>query len=99
MPYLRIWRYHVAAGKAAEFEKTYGPDGDWARLFLLGEGYLGTELLHPVPPGTGYVTIDRWRSVADWQRFLEKHGAAYRELGRRLTPLCTENVELGNFTC
>lgn len=51
-------------------------------------------------PGAGtYLTIDRWRTAADWQGFQEEHGPAYRELGRKLTPLCPENVELGNFTC
>jgi hypothetical protein len=99
MMYLRLWRYRIPPGREADFIMAYGPAGDWAQLFLLGEGCLGTELLHPASPGIDYATSDRWRSVAVWQRFLEKHGDAYRELGRRLAPLCTENVELGNFTC
>ncbi len=97
MPYLRLWRYRIAPGREIDFEKAYGPDGDWAQLFRLGAGYLGTELLRSTPPATGYMTIDRWRSEADWRRFLEKHGDAYQELDRRLAPLTTEDVEIGNY--
>jgi len=97
MPCLRLWRYRVAPGREAAFERAYGPDGDWAVLFRRGDGYLGTELLRAVPPGTGWVTIDRWRSEADWRAFLEKHGDAYRELDRRLAPLTAEDVEIGNY--
>jgi len=98
MPYLRVWKFRAAPGRIPEFESAYGPDGDWARLFRLGEGYLGTEFLHPQSQGGLYLTIDRWRSEADWQRFLSTHGAAYRTLDARLAALCAEDTEVGNFT-
>lgn len=98
MPYVRVWKFRAAPGRIAEFESAYGPDGDWARLFRLGEGHLGTELLRPQSPGGLYLTIDRWRSEADWQRFVHAHGSAYRALDARLAPLCAEDVEVGDFT-
>ena len=67
-------------------------------VVILGEGYLGTELLHPHQPSGLYLTIDRWRSEADWQRFLANHGTAYRSLDARLAPLCAEDTEVGSFT-
>ncbi len=97
MSYVRLWRYEVTPGREHDFVKAYGPEGDWARLFRRGEGYLGTELLRASPPATGYLTLDRWRSETDWRRFLEKQHSAYAELDRLLAPLCQENVELGNF--
>lgn len=97
MPYVRIWRYRVPPGREQAFVQAYGADGDWARLFRQGDGYLGTELLHPCTPVAGYVTIDRWRTEADWRRFLEDHGAVYQALDRRLASLTTENVEIGSF--
>ena len=98
MPYVRVWKFRTAPGRTADFESAYGPAGDWARLFRLGEGYLGTELLHPHQPSGLYLTIDRWRSEADWQRFLANHGTAYRSLDARLAPLCAEDTEVGSFT-
>jgi heme-degrading monooxygenase HmoA len=98
MPYVRVWKFRAAPGRTADFASAYGPAGDWARLFRLGDGYLGTELLHPAQSGGLYLTIDRWRSEADWQRFLETHGAAYRALDARLAPLCAEDTEVGTFS-
>jgi len=98
MNLVRTWRFRPAAGRQREFELAYGPDGDWARLFRLGDGYLGTELVKLAPAGDRYLTIDRWRSEADWQRFLEQHGAAYHELDRRLAPLCAEEEEIKHYS-
>lgn len=97
MPYLRIWRYRVAPGREADFARAYGPDGDWAQLFRATDGYLGTTLLRAAAPANGYLTVDRWRTAADWQRFLADHGEAYRTLDQRLAPLCVEDIELGSY--
>ena len=51
MNYVRTWRFRTAAGRQDEFEKAYGPDGDWAQLFHRGDGYLGTELVRLAPGG------------------------------------------------
>lgn len=97
MSYVRIWRYQVTPGQENDFLKAYGPEGDWAGLFRRSESYRGTELLRAVPPATGYLTLDRWRSETDWQRFLEEHHTAYQELDRHLAPLCQEDIDLGSF--
>jgi hypothetical protein len=75
----------------------YGAGGDWTRLFRQGDGYLGTELLHPAQPGGLYLTIDRWRRESDWNDFLAAHGAAYRALDAKLAALCAEDSEIGDF--
>jgi hypothetical protein len=43
--YVILWRFRPAVGREGEFERAYGPSGEWARLFALDDGYLGTELL------------------------------------------------------
>jgi hypothetical protein len=40
---------------AAEFERIYGPDGEWAEFFRQGRGYIGTELLRDVEGWAGSV--------------------------------------------
>jgi hypothetical protein len=37
----------------AEFERVYGPDGEWAEFFRQGHGYVGTELLRDVEDWAG----------------------------------------------
>ena len=97
MPYVRLWRYRPAPGRTAEFEAAYGPHGAWASLFRRTAGFEGTELLKPTGGTPDYFTVDRWRTEADWQRFLADHGVDYRDLDRRLSPLCAVDSEVGAF--
>jgi heme-degrading monooxygenase HmoA len=94
---VRIWRYRVAGEHRGEFERIYGSDGDWARLFRLADGYLGTQLLRdPLEPGV-YATVDRWRSAADFQAFITHFGAQYAALDRACDALTLEETDLGQY--
>ncbi len=99
--FVRTWRYRVGRRERESFERAYGPDGDWARLFARGSGYLGTELLGAVGGGSdatlAYVTIDRWRDRSDWDAFLAEHGDEYRALDRRLDKLTVDEEDLGDW--
>ena len=37
-PYLYIWNFKVPAENEVEFQKKYGPEGDWVELFRKAEG-------------------------------------------------------------
>jgi hypothetical protein len=43
--YVVLWRFRPLVGRESEFERAYGPSGEWTRLFRRGDGYLSTELL------------------------------------------------------
>jgi hypothetical protein len=104
-----LWRYRVKPEHRAAFEATYGPDGDWARLFRRHDHYLGTELLSSAPrrrPGSrpdeenagealAYLTIDRWRSEADCADFMATHRADYEALDAATEGWTEEEVRLG----
>ena len=94
---VRVWRYRVAEPQREEFERRYGADGDWAQLFRLADGYHGTQLLRdPLAPGV-YLTLDRWRSDADFQAFLARFGAQYAALDRACDALTSEETDLGQY--
>ena len=99
--FVRTWRYRVDRARSEAFERAYGPDGDWARLFARGGGFLNTELLGAVDRGSGdalvYVTIDRWRDRSDWEAFLADHGDDYRALDQRLEDLTLDEQDLGDW--
>jgi len=88
-----LWTYEVRPEAAAEFERAYGPSGDWAALFRRGAGYLGTELLRG--PGTAYLTVDRWRTSADFDAFMAANCADYDALDRCTQSWTTEECKLG----
>ena len=95
--YTTLWEFTVAAARQAEFEAHYGPDGSWAQLFRLADGYLGTELLRDRANPLRYLTIDRWESREAWQAFRRAHTAEYERLDREFESLTTREVPLGEY--
>ena len=88
-----LWTYEVRPEAIASFERAYGSAGDWAALFGRASGYLGTELLRG--PGATYLTIDRWRTSADFDAFMAAHRADYDALDRATQGWTTEERKLG----
>jgi heme-degrading monooxygenase HmoA len=89
-----VFAYTVDAEAAPAFEAAYGPDGDWARFFRGGEGYLGTELWRD---GSRYLLVDRWRSAADYEAFLAGHADEYRRRSDAASALYREERVVGRF--
>ena len=70
-----VFRYEVRDG--GEFERVYGPDGEWAHFFRTGSGYIGTELLKDLEEPDRYLVIDRWESADAYNAFLAEHHDEY----------------------
>jgi hypothetical protein len=63
-------------------------------------GYLGTELLLEAGRQGHYLTIDRWSSREDHERFLAEHREAYDALDMENDALTRREVHIGSFeTC
>ena len=96
-PIAIVWEFVVPAGNRARFEQAYGAAGDWALLFRHAAGFLGTELLHDSERDGVYLTIDRWASVAAFDRFRHDFGADYRRLDAALEGLASCETRVGLF--
>ena len=92
-----MFRYTVPADRARDFEKEYGPDGAWARLFRKGAGFLRTELYADDSAPGSYVTIDLWDSDDHYRGFMAAERAAYDALDVKLAPLSTDQECLGRY--
>ena len=92
--YVILWEFIAKAGKESRFEAVYGPNGDWARCFRQGTGYLGTELIRDQ---RCYVTMDFWASKDDYEKFKTQHAAEYEAIDRKCADLTEQERELGKF--
>jgi heme-degrading monooxygenase HmoA len=88
-----LWKFRARPGRETDFERAYGDDGDWSRLFRRSEGYLGTELMRATD-GT-YLTIDRWTTEEAYRAFKLAYGTSYAELDARCEALTIEETMLG----
>ena len=61
----------------ADFERAYGPEGEWAQFFRAGPGYVGTELLRDAELSGRYLVVDRWESRDAYNAFVESHRDEY----------------------
>lgn len=92
-----IWEFRVQPGQAAEFERAYGSEGDWACLFRRSPAYRGTELLRDPANPERYLTLDRWDDASDFEALKVDHGDDYRRLDRTCEPFCFEERLVGRF--
>ena len=60
-----------------EFERVYGPEGEWAQFFRGGRGYIGTELLRDLELPGRYLVVDRWESSEAYNAFVSGHRDEY----------------------
>ena len=95
--HVTIWEFRVKKGREAEFERAYGPIGEWARFFERAEGYLGTELLRDAKNRQRYVTIDRWISQATYEAFRSRWADEYEAIDERCEALTEYETPLGSL--
>ena len=90
-----IWRYEVKDEARAAFEAAYGPTGAWAQLFARSDGFRGTELLRA--DDGSYLTLDVWRSEADFEAFMAEHRADYEALDRGTQGWTRSEHRIGSY--
>ncbi len=73
-----VFSYEVVRD-AAEFERVYGPNGEWAEFFRRGRGYIGTELLRDLEAPTRFLVVDRWESADAYNAFIAERREEYME--------------------
>jgi heme-degrading monooxygenase HmoA len=89
--------FSYEAREAAEFERVYGPEGEWAAFFAGGAGYLGTELLRDVEAPGRYLVIDRWASRDAYRAFVEEHRDEYMRRVDETVFHYDQELRLGTF--
>ena len=95
--YVILWEFEVREGKEKEFERMYGPGGDWARLFATSAGYRGTELHRDAERKGRYVTRDEWESREAYERFRAENQKKYETVDAAGEGLTVRERRMGAF--
>ena len=83
--YVYVWSFEVPDEHRADFERVYGPEGEWVGLFRRAVGYRSTRLLR-LRDGR-YVTIDEWESRSHYEAFRSAFRDEYEALDGRCAQL------------
>ena len=95
--YLYAWEFLAAPGKAAEFKRVYGPEGDWVQLFRRAAGYIRSELYQDAANPQRFVTVDYWESEAACQEFRRRYAHEFEDLDVRCEEFTVKEREIGRF--
>lgn len=96
--YVYLWEFFVRADRQAEFERHYGPEGPWVKLFQRAPGYIESRLLQDRSQPLRYVTIDRWESSETYRAFRTAYSREYDELDRLCEGFTTHETSVGEFS-
>lgn len=95
--YVRIFEFQAKPGHETEFEKIYGPEGGWAKLFQTSKGFIRTELYSDLETKGRYLTMDYFASESDYASFLEEARRDYDALDRRCESVRLSEKLIGSF--
>lgn len=96
--YVKIWEFNAKAEARADFERFYGPDGEWVRLFRRSKAFLRTEFFRDWNAENHYLTIDYFASKAGFDDFMREFRQEYDALDLRSDGLLENEKEIGVFT-
>ena len=92
-----LWHFEVKPGNRVRFEKVYGTQGPWVRLFRGDPHFRGTQLLHDPSSDSCYYTVDFWDSENAYRNFLHSNRQAYDELDSSLIDLTLNERHVVSF--
>lgn len=92
-----LWEFEVKSGSESAFERVYGPQGDWVRLFRCDPHYQMTRLLKDTSRPGIYCTMDFWDSEVAYEKFKSTQRQAYQALDQATQGLTLCERYLGSF--
>jgi hypothetical protein len=95
--FVALWEYEVKPGCEERFEKVYGPEGDWVRLFRSDSNYRETRLLRDAFRPAIYHTLDFWNSRRVYENFLSGRRAEYEAIDKASAGLTVNERRIGWF--
>ena len=95
--FIIIWEFSPRKGRESEFELAYGSNGDWAKFFSSGKGYIGTDLHRDIDQANRYLTIDEWTSREAFETFKDQRQEEYHRIDKKCESLTEYEKLVGLF--
>ena len=92
-----IWEIQSKPDRISEFERRYGPEGEWACLFRQSSGFRETLLAADIETPGRYLVTDIWTDLAAFHNFREEFSQQYQALDRACESLTMSEKPLGIF--
>lgn len=97
MVYMYIWFYKINPSYVEEFEKEYGANGKWIKLFQNSPHYQETILLKNSDQPHSYRTIDIWDNYEAYINFKTENEKEFNEIDNYCEQFTLKEQFEGNF--
>ncbi len=95
--FVYVWEYIVEDAHRTEFEKVYGAEGDWVRLFQRAKGYITTDLHRDISNKNRFITVDTWQTKEDRDQFQRDFSREFESLDKQCERLTKRENWIGDF--
>jgi len=96
--FLALWEFEVKPGCEEKFERVYGADGAWTKLFIQDSMYRGTRLVKDAERQRVYLTLDFWETREAYERFKKENAAEYERIDRECEGMTVREVRIGEYS-
>ena len=95
--FLVLWEFEVKPGCEKQFERVYGPGGDWDLLFRRVPHHARSHLFRDTEKPRVYLTADYWLSRKSYQDFLSAQDVEYQALDSTAEELTENERHVGSY--
>jgi hypothetical protein len=93
-----VWQFDIHPGKAVEFERLYGADGDWTKLSRRSRSFLGSSFLKDIAHDDRYLLVEYWSEMVVYERHLAAFQGTVTDLERQRERYVRHIEPLGVFS-
>ena len=95
--FVALWEFEVKPGSEEKFEKVYGADGAWAKLFSTDAQYRRTRLVKDVEREGVYLTLDFWETREAFEKFKKDNAEEYERIDKECEGMTTREQKIGEY--
>lgn len=96
--FIVVWKFCVKEMYIPDFIDIYGKDGDWVKIFKKNPEFIETDLIRDRHDGSVFLTIDKWKSMEAYNKFLNSRSTEYMELDLLCEQFTINEEKLGEFS-
>lgn len=92
-----VWQFEVQPGRADDFERLHGADGDWTKISRRSRSFLGSSFLKELANPRRYLLVEYWSEMFVYEKHLADFSDQMEELKSRRADMVVETIAAGVF--
>ena len=92
-----VWQFEIQPGRADDFERLHGADGEWTKISRRSRSFLGSSFLKELANPRRYFLVEYWSEMFVYEKHLADFSDQMEELKAKRADMIVETVPFGIF--